>query len=181
MMKIAVAFVFVAGASAASVTPVQKVIHLLNGMVEKGKKEKHEEQVQFAAYKQFCDDTTVEKQRAIKEANEMIEMLQADIEKYEADAARLAKEIAKHDEDISTWEGDFKAATKVREIENADYIATHKDYTESIDALDEGIQTLKAQAHDVKQAAAALTQVSSSSIENADYIATHKDYTESID
>jgi len=76
----------------------------------------------------------------------------------------LAKEIAKHDEDISTWEGDFKAATKVREIENADYIATHKDYTESIDALDEGIQTLKAQAHDVKQAAAALTQVSSSSI-----------------
>ena len=36
-------------------------------MVEKGKKEKHEEQVQFAAYKQFCDDTTVEKQRAIKE------------------------------------------------------------------------------------------------------------------
>jgi len=143
---------------------VQKVIQLLNGMVEKGKKEKHEEQVQFAAYKQFCDDTTVEKQRAIKEANEMIEMLQADIEKYEADAARLAREIAKHDEDISTWEGDFKAATKVREIENADYIATHKDYTESIDALDEGIQTLKAQAHDVKQAAAALTQVSSSSI-----------------
>jgi len=62
-----------------AVTPVQKVIQLLNGMVEKGKKEKHEEQVQFAAYKQFCDDTTVEKQRAIKEANEMIEMLQADI------------------------------------------------------------------------------------------------------
>merc|ERR1719399_818911 len=150
--------------SKAAVTPVQKVIQLLNGMVEKGKKEKHEEQVQFAEYKQFCESTSVEKQRAIKEANEMIEILQADIQKYEADAARLAKEIAKHDEDISTWEGDFKAATKVREIENADYIATHKDYTESIDALDEGIQTLKAQAHDVKQAAAALTQVSSSSI-----------------
>ena len=43
----------------------------------------------------------------------------------------------------------------MREIENADYIATQKDYTESIDALSEGIQTLKAQAHDVKQAAAA--------------------------
>merc|ERR1719434_30839 len=146
-----------AGQQRAAVTPVQKVIQLLNGMVEKGKKEKHEEQVQFAAYKQFCDDTTVEKQRSIKEANEMIEILQADIQKYEADAAQLAKEIAKHDEDISTWEGDFKAASKVREIE-------HNDYTESIDALDEGIATLKKQAHDVKQAAAALTQVSSSSI-----------------
>merc|ERR1712164_4409 len=129
-----------------------------------GKKEKHEEQVQFAAYKQFCDDTTVEKQRAIKEANEMIEILQADIQKYEADAAQLAKEIAKHDEDISTWEGDFKAASKVREIEHTDYVATHKDYTESIDALDEGIATLKKQAHDVKQAAASLMQISASNI-----------------
>ena len=64
-------------------------------MVEKGKKEKHEEQVQLAAFKQFCDDITVEKQRTIKETSEMIEMLQADIEKYEADAARLAKEITK--------------------------------------------------------------------------------------
>jgi len=157
-------FLLVGFAAGSTVTPVQKVIQLLNGMVEKGKKEKHEEQVQFAAYKQFCDDTTVEKQRAIKEANEMIEILQADIQKYEADAAQLAKEIAKHDEDISTWEGDFKAASKVREIEHTDYVATHKDYTESIDALDEGIATLKKQAHDVKQAAASLMQISASNI-----------------
>ena len=45
--------------------------------------------------------------------NEMIKMLPADIEKYEADAARLAKEIAQHNEDKSTWEGDFKTATKI--------------------------------------------------------------------
>jgi len=165
MMKGCFVFMVLLGSAAAvQVTPVQKVIQLLNGMVEKGKKEKHEEQVQFAAYKQFCDDTTVEKQRAIKEANEMIEILQADIQKYEADAAQLAKEIAKHDEDISTWEGDFKAASKVREIEHTDYVATHKDYTESIDALDEGIATLKKQAHDVKQAAASLIQISTSNI-----------------
>jgi len=163
-MKSIVFALLLVAANGASVTPVQKVIQLLNGMVEKGKKEKHEEQVQFASYKQFCDDTTVEKQRAIKEGNEQIEILQADIEKYEADAARLAKEIATHDEDISTWEGDFKAATKVREIEHTDYVATHKDYTESIDALDEGVATLKKQSHDTKQAAAALTQVSKSSI-----------------
>ena len=30
------------------VTPVQKVIQLLQGMAEKGKKEKHEEQVKFS-------------------------------------------------------------------------------------------------------------------------------------
>ena len=65
-------------------------------------------------------------------------MLQSDIEKYEADATRLAREIAKHHEDISTWEADFKDATKVHEIENADCIAIHKAYTVPIAALGVG-------------------------------------------
>jgi len=45
---------------------------LMNGMLEKGKKEKHEEQVQFAAYKQFCSDTTAEKKLSIDDAEERI-------------------------------------------------------------------------------------------------------------
>jgi len=143
---------FVVSAAGNAVTPVQKVIEMMNGMLEKGKKEKHEEQVQFAAYKQFCDDTTVEKKRAIEEANEQIDVLKADIEKYTATAAKLTKEIAEHEEDISVWNGDIKAATKVREIEKADYDATHKDYSESVDALERAIAVLKKQAHDRKQA-----------------------------
>ena len=87
---------------------LREVIQLLQGMAEKGKKEKHEEQVQFAAYKQFCDDTTTEKQRAIKEANAQIEQLTAAIQKAEADAATLSKEIAQLDEDISVAEGNKK-------------------------------------------------------------------------
>merc|ERR1719298_156190 len=142
----------VVGSAESEVTPVQKVIQLMEGMLEKGKKEKHEEQVQFAAYKQFCDDTTVEKKRAIAEANEHIEVLKADIQKDTADAARLTKEIAELDEDISIWNGDIKAATNVRDIEKADYDATHKDYSESVDALQRAIAVLKKQAHDRKQA-----------------------------
>merc|ERR1719230_2131557 len=125
----------------------------MNGMLEKGKKEKHEEQVQFAAYKQFCDDTSTEKTRAIAEAEEKIEVLKADIQKYTADASQLTKEIAGLDEDISVWTGDIKAATNVREIEKADYDALHKDYSESVDALQRAIAVLKKQAHDRKQAA----------------------------
>merc|ERR1712187_247296 len=105
----------------------------------------HKEQVQFAAYKQFCDDTTVEKTRAIKEANEKIEILKADIAKYTADAAQLTKEIAEHDADIAAWTGDQKAATKVRQLEKADYDALHKDYSESVDALQRAIAVLKKQ------------------------------------
>eukprot|EP00446_Apocalathium_sp_SHHI-4_P088100 CAMPEP_0177476058 /NCGR_PEP_ID=MMETSP0369-20130122/23371_1 /TAXON_ID=447022 ORGANISM="Scrippsiella hangoei-like, Strain SHHI-4" /NCGR_SAMPLE_ID=MMETSP0369 /ASSEMBLY_ACC=CAM_ASM_000364 /LENGTH=667 /DNA_ID=CAMNT_0018951237 /DNA_START=68 /DNA_END=2071 /DNA_ORIENTATION=+ len=140
------------------VTPVQKVIQLMEGMLAKGKEEKHGEQVQFAAFKQFCDDTSVEKKRAIDQANEKIDMLKADIEKYTATAARLTKEIAEHDEDISVWTGDQKAATTVREIEKADYDALHQDYSESVDALQRAVAVLKTQGHDRRQAS--LVQVS---------------------
>merc|ERR1719482_1110959 len=88
----------------------------------------------------------------------MIESLKADIQKHAADAERLAKEIAGHEEDISAWNGDIKAATKVREIEKADYDTTHKDYSESVDALNWAIDVLKKQAHDRPQAS--LVQVS---------------------
>ena len=47
-------------------------------------------------------------------------MFKADVGKYTATAAKLTKEIAEHEEDIPVWNGDIKAATKVREIEKAD-------------------------------------------------------------
>merc|ERR1719248_462627 len=100
----------------------------------------------------FGDETKTETERAIAEASEMIEKLKADIQKYTADAEQLAKEIAEHEEDIGVWTADIKAATKVRDIEKADYDATHKDYSESIDALRKAIAVLKEQAFDRKQA-----------------------------
>jgi chromosome segregation ATPase len=145
-------------------TPVQKVIQLMENMVEKGTKEKQDEAVQFASFKTFCDNTVAAKQEAIAEASEQIDQLTADIEKYEADAATLGKEISGLQGDISTWEGDSNAAQKVRDIEHTDYVATHKDYSESISALENAIATLKKTSGDVKQAAAALTQVASSTL-----------------
>jgi len=146
-------------AAGENVTPVQKVIQLLQNMLTKGQEEKHAEQVQFAAFKQFCDDTSTEKKRSIKEAEETIEVLKADIGKYTSDASQLTKEIAGHDEDVSVWTGDKKAATKVREIEKTDYDAMHKDYSESVDALQRAIAVLSKMSHDRKQSAS-LLQVS---------------------
>merc|ERR1719326_1039779 len=159
LVAFAVSQFFSVCALQSEVTPVQKVIQLLDGMLAKGKAEKHDEQVQFAAYKQFCDDTSVEKTRAISEAEEQIEVLKADIQKYAADSAKLTKEIAGHDEDISVWTGDSKAATAVRAIEKADYDALHKDYSESVDALERAIAVLKKQAYNRPQEAS-FTQVS---------------------
>merc|ERR1712224_776565 len=92
---------------------------------------------------------------------EMIEVLTADIEKYEAEAEELGKAISAHDGDISCWEGDLKSAAKVREIEHVDYVAAHKDYTQSIKALEGAIGVIKKASGKTEQAAA-LMQVKTS-------------------
>ena len=40
---------------------------------------------------------------------------------------------------------------QVREMENADYLTTHKDYSESVDALERAIATMKKQDYDRAQ------------------------------
>merc|ERR1719456_191257 len=125
MIPGALALLLVAPAGAyelgSGVTPVQKVIQLLQDMAAKGKQEKHEEQVKFSAYTQFCDDTTAAKSQSIKDANAAIEQLQADIQKAESDASVLGKEIAGLEAEIGQWEADKAALTQQRNTEHQDY------------------------------------------------------------
>merc|ERR1719231_1301170 len=90
------------------VTPIQKVIGMLNDMLGKAKKEKEDEQVDFAAYKQFCDSTSKEKTRSIGKGTEKVEELKADIGQADADAMVLAKDISGLDADVSAWEMENK-------------------------------------------------------------------------
>jgi len=133
------------------VTPVQKVIELMEGMVAKGKKEKHEEAVAHAAFAQFCTDEQAAKKSAIEEANDLIAVLKADIEKGAADIEQLGIEIKEHEEEIAAKTADVKAAQKVRDTERAEYEATHQDMSESIDALERAIAVISKQKGDIPQ------------------------------
>jgi len=144
---------FLAMAGASSVTPTQKVIELLDGMIAKGKAEKQDEQVQFAAYKQWCDDTSNEKKNNIAEQNEQMEILHADGEKYEADAERLGHEIDELDHDLAHIAEETKAAIKARNMEHADFLEDQADHTQSVNQIGLAIDTMKSEAHDVSQAA----------------------------
>ena len=77
----------------AGVTPIQKVVQLLESMAAKGKKELHDEQVQYAAYNQFCDDTDAEKVREIAELKVAILKFDADAGKARAQASELTREV----------------------------------------------------------------------------------------
>jgi len=139
------------GVTSVDVTPLQKVIQLLDGMLVKGKAEKHAEEVEFAKFHQWCDSTRAAKTKSIAEAAAQITQLEADIAKAESDAEELAAEIAELDATIAQNEADAKTATEERQREHADYAATHKDFSESIDAIERAIQVLKARKADVPQ------------------------------
>merc|ERR1719183_2585078 len=145
MMRGVLCMAFLAVAGASTVTPVQKVIQLLDGMVAKGKAEKQDEQVQFASYKQWCDDTSNEKKNNIAEANEMMEILAADAEKYEADAERLGHEIDELDHDLAHIADETKAAIKARGLEHADFLEEQADHSQSVEQIGLAINTMSSE------------------------------------
>lgn len=143
-----------------TVTPVQKVIQMLGDMEAKAKSEKEAEVKSFEAYKQFCTDTSREKQYSIDTAKGSVEKLQADIEKAGADALELSKAIASLDADIATWSEDKKEASDLRAKEHADFQSVHQDYTESIDAVERALKTVKGTGLSLAQKKASLVRVS---------------------
>jgi len=129
----------------AGVTPIQKVLQMMDEMVAKGEKEKHEEQVAFASFASFCKNTIDEKEASIKKAKAEIEQLKADILKAQADQEKLANEIAVLTENIGLWEKDKANLTEIRAAEKADLEELHKDLVDSIAATKRAVETLKAQ------------------------------------
>merc|ERR1719359_1049994 len=89
-----------------------------------------------------------------------MEQYSADIQKAESDVMELTKKITELGGKIDAFEADLKEATDLRKEARAAYQTEHKDYSESVDALDRAIAILKRQSHDRKQTEAFLQQVS---------------------
>jgi len=136
----------------AAVTPTEKVVEMLSDMAAQGKQEKQDEEVLFARFKQWSADTSEDRTRSIAESDRRIEQLNSSIEKAEAEANSLGRQIAELQANIGTWEAEQKASTEIREKENGDYQTTHLDYSESIDALKRATTMLKRQNFDREQA-----------------------------
>merc|ERR1719174_1180578 len=139
-------------ATQVSVTPIQKVLTLMEEMKAKAIAAKNDEEVKFTAFATWCTNTKKSKSDEIAAGEEKMEMLEATIEKAKVLIAKLTDRILELEEDVGRWKKDQKSAATVREAERADFTATVTDYTESIDAVDGAINVLKKQAHDRKQA-----------------------------
>jgi uncharacterized protein YoxC len=140
------------GAFSAQVTPIQKVLTLMEELKAKGTKEKNAEEVRFSAFAQWCGDTKRTKTDEIKAGETKMEELEAQIEKAAVLIQKLTERIQELDEDVARWNKDKKSASTVRDAEKADFTATNQDYTESINAVGQALTTLQNQDSDKKQA-----------------------------
>jgi chromosome segregation ATPase len=142
-----------------SMTPVQKVIQMLTDMVAKGNAEKQNEAKVFEDYAHWVHGQKRDTEYSIKKAKEEIEKLIAEIDKMESDIKTLSADIDELDGEIASWEADQKAATELRTAQNAEYMKTEADYSESLDALDRAIMVLSSASADVPQASALLQEL----------------------
>jgi predicted nucleic acid-binding Zn-ribbon protein len=69
------------------VTPVTKVVTMLEDMITKVKESKKAEEVEFAAFDQWCDGVRSEKTKTIGAQTSEIEQLGADIQAAASDAS----------------------------------------------------------------------------------------------
>merc|ERR1719163_2457388 len=128
-------------AYAAAVTPVQKVITMMEDMAAKGAAEKEAEIATYKKYMKWCDKTTFEKGVAIRDGKLAVEQGTAAAGKAKADAEAAADKIVELNAAIKEWAVQKAESTKEREIENADYEA---EFTENIDALSAAMSTIAA-------------------------------------
>jgi len=147
---------------AEEMSPTEKVIQLLTNMATKGKQEMQDEEISFAKFEQFCKDESAARSKSIFRADEQIEDLETDIAEREADIDTLSKDVEKLNEKISKWDSEKTEANAERKTEYAEFLATQKDYAESLSALDRVLGVMKGSV-DSDSAKEALVQVQQSS------------------
>jgi len=143
--------VVVATVSATSVTPIQKVLTMMEDMKAKGIKSKAGEEVAFSAFNQWCGDTSATRKKAIEDGDAKIEKLDADIATAISDIQGASRDLGELNEDLGRWDTDKKAATDVRKKERVDYEATNQDYADTLDAVTRALVAIKKMPEDVEQ------------------------------
>jgi len=131
------------GSHAAEVTPVQKVLQMMDEIKAKGIKEKQDEEVTFTKFAMWCQNTDKNKEEAIARGAGEIERLTSLIEKLNSDARVLGNQIQVLDEKNQADTNEKNQATEVRKTDGEDYAVAHEEHVDSIDEISRGTEKLK--------------------------------------
>merc|ERR1719337_814070 len=124
-----------AGATAAQVSPVQKVIQLLDELKGKVEADLASEESLMEEYTSWCDEEANTK-RTIGD-------LEATIEDAKASVLTLTSSIDELTTKISTSEKELADAKAIRDKEHEVFVASEKELSETVDSLERAITVLK--------------------------------------
>merc|ERR1719160_1591397 len=122
--------------------PVSKVITLLKDMLIQLQKEAEEDEDIYDKLACWCETNDREKTKAIKEAEEKIDMLISKIEELTGLSAQLSTEIKNLDKDIAKDQNSLDQATAIRKKELAEFNEEEKDLLQAITSLKAAIAVL---------------------------------------
>lgn len=133
-----------AGAGARSgVSPVQKVIALIEEMASKVKADMDQQTRDFQEFASYCDREASAKEYAVKESKSQVEELTATVQEASADIEAREAQISDYAAQISATEGEVRSSVAVREKEHAGFVDAEKELDETTDQLVRAIATLK--------------------------------------
>jgi len=118
-----------------SVSPVQKVVELLDGLKAKVAGDLSAEEKMMTEYSTWCDEESNEKEDAITSGKRTINDLAASIQSADARISELSTEVEDLAGRISTAEKELASATSIREDENAAFMSTEGELTGTVDTL----------------------------------------------
>lgn len=122
-------------ANAAEVSPVQKVLQLLDELKQKVQSDVDAERKQFEDNAAFCEDETKDKNYAIKTAKRRIEELQAAVEEADGNIQEHESTVSEVSTQVAKKERELEDAKTVRHEENRDFQNAEKELVDTIDTL----------------------------------------------
>merc|ERR1719456_2104941 len=143
MQKVLLLLALVGFPTAAAVSPVQKVIELLEECKAKVEKDLAAEAAVMEEYTTFCDDELKEKGYAIETAKREMGDLAATIEDSKATIIEKTDEISTLGTEIAAKEKELAAATEVRTAKNEEFVAAEKELVKSVDECSRAVMALE--------------------------------------
>ena len=125
------------------VSPVQKVVELLDELKAKVQGDLAAEETMMEEYSQYCDSEANKREDSITSAARTLDDLAAVIEESSASIDSLSEEVDDLTTKISASEADLEDATKLREQGVASFEAQEKELTETQDSLSRALIVLK--------------------------------------
>eukprot|EP00746_Dinoflagellata_sp_MGD_P000698 gnl/MRDRNA2_/MRDRNA2_101260_c0_seq1.p1 gnl/MRDRNA2_/MRDRNA2_101260_c0~~gnl/MRDRNA2_/MRDRNA2_101260_c0_seq1.p1 ORF type:complete len:716 (-),score=232.02 gnl/MRDRNA2_/MRDRNA2_101260_c0_seq1:8-2155(-) len=123
--------------------PVQKVVELLAELEAKVIKDGEEEQKAYEEYVDWCQNGAKDKEWEIKTAKADVAELEATITKANADIENFDAKIEELAAAVTANEQDLKAATDIRNKENAEFKKAESELVEALDTIDRAISVLE--------------------------------------